>query len=215
MRSTYNLLSEYGWYCFRNPNCQCSIDGQPVPTAWTSYILEVLAYLRSPQCSSVFSENTCCGGRCNFDTTNVELYYWPAADTNIACLSIVGNSLNPFDYGATTTTTNFFNKSTTTSTYWGCTSVLRLSQPPFVSSFIVMTAAMTTTNGFTFKRSFYSPWAKHGPCSDTLLSNSTVTTNSSLSAALAIRARSLIATNSERLNGDPPSSVITLDGYTL
>lgn len=213
LRSTYSGFWTFGIHCFRSSICQCLIDGQPLPVAWTPYFREVLAYLRSPQCSLVFNEVdlTCCRG-CYFDRTYVDIYYWPAVDANTACLNIVGNDTNPLYYGATTET---FKGSTNTATYWGCMSVISWYLPPWFRTTTYTTAVITNVNGFTFKKSWYNPWARDGPCSDTNLSISTVTTNSSPSPALTIRARSVISTNPERSNGDPPSSVITLDGYTL
>ncbi len=44
---------------------------------------------------------TCCG-TCNIEAGNVDVYYWPSPDANRSCLSIIGTSVNPPDYGATT-----------------------------------------------------------------------------------------------------------------
>ena len=44
---------------------------------------------------------TCCG-ICNIEAGNVDVYYWPGSNANESCLSIIGNSVNPPDYGATT-----------------------------------------------------------------------------------------------------------------
>ena len=44
---------------------------------------------------------TCCG-TCNIEAGNVDVYYWPESNANESCLSIIGNSVNPPDYGATT-----------------------------------------------------------------------------------------------------------------
>ena len=44
---------------------------------------------------------TCCG-MCNVEAGNVDVYYWPSPNANDSCLSTIGNSINPPDYGATT-----------------------------------------------------------------------------------------------------------------
>lgn len=46
-------------------------------------------------------EGTCCG-TCNIEAGNVDVYYWPESNANESCLSIIGNSVNAPDYGATT-----------------------------------------------------------------------------------------------------------------
>ena len=49
---------------------------------------------------------TCCG-TCNIEAGNVDVYYWPAPNANKSCLSIIGNSVNPPDFGATTDSLGF------------------------------------------------------------------------------------------------------------
>ena len=46
-------------------------------------------------------KGTCCG-TCNIEAGNVDVYYWPESNANESCLSIIGNSVNAPDYGATT-----------------------------------------------------------------------------------------------------------------
>ena len=49
----------------------------------------------------IIGGGTCCG-ICNINAGNVDVYYWSVAQANTSCLSIIGNSVNPPDYGATT-----------------------------------------------------------------------------------------------------------------
>lgn len=48
-----------------------------------------------------YGGGTCCG-TCNIEAGNVDVYYWPVPNANKSCLSIIGNKINPPDYGATT-----------------------------------------------------------------------------------------------------------------
>lgn len=42
------------------------------------------------------------GGDTNIEAGNVDVYYWPGPNANTSCQSIIGNRVNPPDYGATT-----------------------------------------------------------------------------------------------------------------
>ena len=55
-----------------------------------------------------------CGG-CVVVAQNVDLYYWPEPDVNTSCLSIIGNSVHPFDFGATTASSPL-----NSDVYWAC-----------------------------------------------------------------------------------------------
>ncbi len=48
-----------------------------------------------------YGGGSCCG-TCNIEAGNVDVYYWPVPNVNKSCLSIIGNSVNPPDFGATT-----------------------------------------------------------------------------------------------------------------
>ena len=45
--------------------------------------------------------NPSCCGVCETNVDNVEIYYWPKPDVNTSCLSIIGDSIRPIDFGAT------------------------------------------------------------------------------------------------------------------
>ena len=96
---------------------------------------------------------TCCGG-CEIDATTVDLYYWPELDANLSCLSIVGESVRPLDYGATTSIIPE-RYSDVTITYWGCES----------TSTVYTTAEITTIGSLTVKMSLMNPWSS-SPCVD-------------------------------------------------
>ena len=55
-------------------------------------------------------DRTCCN-KCAVLGNYVQVYYWPELDADTSCLSIIGDTVLPVDYGATTDGTN---------TYWGC-----------------------------------------------------------------------------------------------
>ena len=48
-----------------------------------------------------YGGGTCCG-TCNIEAGNVDVYYWPDRNANKSCLSIIGDNINPPNYGATT-----------------------------------------------------------------------------------------------------------------
>lgn len=54
---------------------------------------------------------TCCGNTI-IEAPNVDIYYWPKPGARISCLSVVGQSVNPLYYHATTGSGP---------AYWGCT----------------------------------------------------------------------------------------------
>lgn len=57
------------------------------------------------------SPGSCCG-KVRLEVRNVDIFYWPEAEANTSCLSIVGDAVNPLALGAT---------SKGGATYWGCT----------------------------------------------------------------------------------------------
>lgn len=109
--------------------------------------------------------DSCCGG-CIVGAQNVDLYYWPEPGTNTSCLSIIGNSVHPFNFGATTA-----GISPSLSTYWECT-----AKTPVVSittgidnsaitttNTMIMTATSASVGPISFKQSLINPWAS-SPC---------------------------------------------------
>lgn len=62
---------------------------------------------------------SCCD-ICETNVQNVDIYYWPEPDVNTSCLSIIGDSVRPVDFGATKASW-FDGTSTTTEFFWGCT----------------------------------------------------------------------------------------------
>ena len=202
--------------CFGDTSCQCLVDGEPIPEASASAYASLLSYVRSPGCGNGNRNNAphCCGFReCFFHPTFVEIYYWPEEDADTSCLDIIGESVNPWDFGATLTTTTEYGpwhgrppNWNRIGTYWGCKS----------NSWIITTAVMTSIHGFTFKSSMYNPWDRNNPC---VATSATVEAhNSDISAltALKMRPRSLAQPMNLAANTtSSPLPKVTLDGYTL
>ena len=206
--------------CFGDPWCQCSVDGKPAPSASTSAFAELLKYLRTPECKGIFGKHSsfCCGGvdGCTFGPTEVELYYWPDTNANTSCLSIIGDGLNPWDYGATiTSSTKYGGRGwKPVMTYWGCTTTRSVSYSPWASTYITTVAVMTSNNGFTWKSYSHNPWAPSQPCTGSSLGSRAHSDNSIHQSAIMVRARSLISADPAKRSGGLPLEV-TLDGHAL
>ena len=99
-------------------------------------------------------EPSCCGV-CSLWAQNVDLYYWPEPEANLSCNSIIGESVRPLDYGATTSATD---------TYWGCNATYSYpieSHPGESTTYVdlITTAVITTIGSLAVKVSRYSPWS--------------------------------------------------------
>lgn len=138
---------------------------------------------------------SCCGS-CVTYAANVDLFYWPEPDSNTSCLSIIGDSVRPVDYGATIEGA---------ATYWGCT----------VSTITLTTAQITTIGSLTVKVSSFSPWSS-SPCDeDGAGSQSPNESSPSTYASVHRRAHSLIVpTPTTKVDGLPISTVVS-GGFTL
>ena len=156
-------------------------------------------WMRSPQCmasqtkyGNVIDEPTCCGS-CFLGAPNVDVYYWPEPDANTSCLSLVGNSIHPIDYGATTASSvdYLWNGSATESSwiYWGCTtsnSARGLNT--------ITTASIPYIDHIPYKKHLYNPWTSQpctGDTSTTSNSSRTIGTDV-MQASIYARGHSLI-----------------------
>lgn len=202
--------------CLGDTSCQCIVDGKPAPEATAASYASLMSYLRSPKCTSGYDypPSICCGqNACYFQPSYVEVYYWPVEDANTSCLSIVGDSVNPWDYGATLTTN-------TGRCYWrGCAANMHQVQTYWgckISSIVYTTATMTSINGFTFKSSIFNPWDTDNPCLATSSTIGAYTSNSSSLPELEVRPRALVKRPDSIGNITSPTvATVTLDGFTL
>ena len=98
---------------------------------------------------------SCCSW-CNLQAQNVDLYYWPEPDANLSCLSTIGESVRPLDYGATTTIISVFPPATT-QTYWACNT----TNPEFPGSTVagLWTASVSNIGSLAVKVPLYNPWS--------------------------------------------------------
>ena len=117
--------------CFRQSASQNSKCSSNSPQARLSDFENIKSWVKSPGCSSALDlvgvpkvhqhmRGYCCGS-CLPDAGIVELFYWPSAEADTACLSIVGNDSLPVDYGATTRTYIDFHNMTRSDVHWACT----------------------------------------------------------------------------------------------
>ncbi|CAD6588434.1 MAG: hypothetical protein ASARMPREDX12_003327 [Alectoria sarmentosa] len=165
---------------------------------------------------------SCCG-LCDAQAQNVDLYYWPEPDANTSCLSIIGESVRPLDYGATTTIVKGIG-GPVTEIYWGCNALESLSIEDFTgeagtlttayTTAEIRTAEITTIGSLTVKISSVSPWSS-SPCikddAGSQGSNKSIKIRE-LHASIHTRGHSSIVPSSiTEENGLPVSTVISGD----
>ena len=146
-------------------------------------------------------EPSCCGV-CSVWAQNVDIYYWPEPEANLSCNSIIGESVRPLDYGATTSATD---------TYWGCNATYSYSidgHPGESTTFVelVTTAVITTIGSLAVKMSRHSPWSS--VCGE-------VAAGSQLSnqSTNVLDGHASVYAHSHTL--DVPSSVVNMDGLPV
>lgn len=142
-------------------------------------------------------EQLCCSG-CAINAGNVDIYYWPEANASTSCLDIIGNSIHPLDYGATTHSTD---------TYWGCTGQ---------DMTLTKTASVTTSGSISQKVNLYNSWSSD-PCSrhpSLPLNASTSTGPNDPHPSIFARAH-LLTTQSSFQNSKLPMAFAVVGSYTL
>lgn len=113
---------------------------------------------------------SCCGD-CEMVVDNVDIYYWPEPDVNTSCLSIIGDSVRPLDYGATTSKWSIGSGAETfTDTYWGCDATTSTYYDSFFQESVTYTdatttAMITTIGSLLVKVSLSDPWSQ-SPCTE-------------------------------------------------
>lgn len=203
---TYNhpeRLSEFqkirDW--MRSPQCVSAADEWIAKTGypWGYYFNTMnnskAEFIKVHGYSSSVNLPSCCGS-CIINPASVDLFYWPEPDSDTSCLSIIGDTVRPIDYGATTKVGM---------TYWGCT----------VSTMILTTAHITTAGSLAVKIPHFSPWSTPMCDEDKAESQSLIQSSPSSYASVHRRAHSLILlTPTTQVDGLPISTVVS-GGFTL
>ena len=190
-------------------------------------------WMRSPQCLSSSQEynsiqgqssvspiggDTCCG-IAYIAAQNVDVYYWPEPNANTDCLSLVGTSVYPLDYGATTDSGEIF---------WGCTAKSPSSsvkttisgQSVIITTYIqsfIRTAQITNIGTLSFKQPLINPWSPP-PCIGQI--SAPASSNVSIEArgshpSLHARGHSLIIPASLTQVDSLPVSTVVSGSFTL
>ena len=161
---------------------------------------------------------SCCSF-CDVQAQNVDLYYWPEPDADLSCLSTIGGSVRPLDYGATITTlstpgsdilwTNYAE------TYWAC----NYTDPVFPGSTFTdrSTAIVSTIGGLAVRLPLYNPWSPSPCLEDNTGSQSLNKSIKYRDAHAPIRARdhSLLIPSSITQTGGLSMSTVVSGGFTL
>ena len=164
---------------------------------------------------------SCCGV-CNINAQNVDLYYWPEPDADTSCLSIIGGSVRPLDYGATTTEYSINPTSTSTGTYWGCNPLTSTFYNPMVGGNITYTSATTTAQitavgSLLVKVPLLNPWSPN-PCLETGVPSKGSNTSTEIRdkhARMQPRDHTLIIPSSVTSEGHSAVSTVVLGNFTL
>ena len=205
---------------------------------------DIKSWMRSPSCVSAQNEWIEAGGKASLDVSsgmkesccegcvvgaqNVDLYYWPEPDVDTSCLSIVGSSVNPLTYGATTGIL-----AGVLGTYWACS-----AKSPATSTYpeefyassgsvtsvypMIPTAQITTIGSLTVKVPLLNPWSS-SPCIENEIapqgSNNSNSTNSSadLHVIHVIQARNhtLLSPSSTTQEFNSSVSTVVMGEFTL
>ena len=164
-------------------------------------------------------------GNYKVGTSNVDLYYWPEPDVNTSCLDIIGTTVNPISYGATTEAfLNGLYRSTSgpSQTFWACPAenpvTLYLIETSVIHS-TVTTASLTNIGSLDVKVSLFNPWSSSPYIKTDITPPSPNSSNSSieLHTRYRIQAReySLIILSSITKENSSPISTTVLRNFTL
>ena len=202
----------------------CTLKDLEVPKVSISAAANLLSFAHSPKCISDFSyqverDTIPCCTNCTFSPTVADVYYWPDPDLNDSCLDIIGHTVHPLDYGASTASALSNNMEgsimTVMATYWGCRAPVSFSLD--LGGTYQTTALLATIGNLTFKTQVVNPWSPAIPCLDTDLHPSPSHGPIITSSSTQIRLHSIVKPilSSQNLNNQSVVSVITHSGYTL
>ena len=153
-------------------------------------------------------DSSCCG-TCVTNVENVDIYYWPESVVDTSCLSIIGDSFMPIDYGATTSMEDVAGNRTSTTTYWACnsTSHYTFALRKMDTTTEIRTATIRTIGSLSVKVSLADPWSE-SPCTDSAEVHDTHPT-------MHARGHTLNIPNSVTYEDGLPVSTMTSGNFTL
>lgn len=164
---------------------------------------------------------SCCG-ICGINAENVDIYYWPEPDADTSCLSVIGESFRPLEYGATTTEVSLGPTETSTATYWGCNPKTSTFYDPIVRGNVTYTSATTTAQitaigSLLVKVPLIDPWSSP-PCLETGAPSQGSSGSIEISdkhAKMHARDHTLIIPSPITRKYDSPVTTVVLENYTL
>ena len=165
--------------------------------------------------------NPSCCGACEMNVENVDIYYWPEPDVNTSCLSIIGDSVRPLDYGATTTAWSV-GTITSTDTYWGCDVKTSTYYNTFLRESVTYseatrTAAIRTIGSLLVKVSLSDPWSP-SPCTESNVMSQGSNGSAGIRdkrATMHARGHTLIIPASLTYNDSLPVTTLVSGSFTL
>lgn len=187
----------------RTPQCLATMEGWMGTPRGVSAVADWTHVRERP---IVTYNGTSCCGLCSISAQNVNVYYWPEPNASTACLDVVGTSVRPLSYGATTAPNGDL--------YWGCTSLFSGIAGVF-ETYTTAFIEKILTPPISFKSYLQNPWSPFW-CTDktSSMSPSSIIAHSS-GASLRARAHSLVVPPSiTQLDGAPISTVVSGD-FTL
>lgn len=207
---------------------------------------KVKSWMRSPQCRSssaeynmmkgyasaidrigaddTLSNFTCCYD-CGLGIYNADVYYWPSANLNTSCESIIGDQRLPPDHGATIQE-DAWGEFSTTVTYWGC--VTRLNNRARSQTWLdtVTLATLATFGSMPVKQYAFNPWSLNASLCPSyslpLVAPSSTPGDwvaqfqaRDVTKSVHTRAHSLIVRSNTTGSDGLPISTMVSDGFTL
>ena len=183
---------------------------------------KVVSDIPAPLIPSEVGVPPSCCGVCEVGAANVDLYYWPEPDVDTSCLDIIGTTVNPVGYGATTTARFDGDTSSPNLTFWACPAENPITLYALGTSdvhSIVTTASLSLIGSLEVKVPCFNPWAS-SPCikTDTTPPSSNGSNSSAeLHASHGIQPREhslIIPSSITKENGSPVSTAV-LGNFTL
>lgn len=165
--------------------------------------------------------NASCCGVCETNVQNVDIYYWPEPDVNTSCLSIIGDSIKPIGYGATTSVWSV-GTITSTDVYWDCYAKPSTYSNTLVGGMITddgatRTAMVRTIGSLMVKVSLYDPWSP-SPCTESAVMPQGSNTSAQIhgrQATMYARDHTLIIPSSVTNRSSSPVTTMVSGSFTL